>query len=225
MFKLFYDVSVVNKDGEQVWHRRFALKDRALNAMGEKLTGLRRGKIKPTLVFVPKRHQNDEWNQLPHDPWEAGPKPISKVYIHHSVTAQISRTASKAKERDQVELLDAIAHGRGFNGISYCWTVMPSGNAWEGRGFGIIEAGTQGHNTDGDSIVLVGNYSTFKPSEGQRMAIIDLIKMGQRNGFFVKGDLKVDVIPHRDAGGDPTSCPGDKTTDAWVHSIQKAVNN
>lgn len=222
MFRLRYDVRVVNKDGELVWKKRFVAKDKAINALSGHLTGLRSGTFKPSKVFVPERFQNDEWDQLPHDPWQAAPKPISKVYIHHSVTQQISHGASKATEETQMELLDAIAHGRDFNGFSYCWAVMPSSRSWEGRGFGIVEAGTMGHNTDGDSIVLVGNYSAFAPTEEMRRSIIDLIKMGQRQGFFVRTGLQ--VIPHRKAGGDPTSCPGDKTTDAWIASIQKAVN-
>lgn len=222
MFKLRYDVRVINKDGELVWEKRFAAKDKAINALSARLTGLRRGTFKPKKVFVPVRFQNDEWDQLPHDPWQSAPKPISKVYIHHSVTAQISRGATKTTEEEQMELLDRIAHGRGFNGFSYCWAVMPSSRAWEGRGFGIVEAGTLDHNTDGDSIVMVGNYSTFAPTEEMRRSIIDLIKLGQRQGFFVKSGLQ--VIPHRKSGGEPTSCPGSKTTDAWVTSIQKAVN-
>jgi hypothetical protein len=220
MFRLRYDVRVVDKDGKLVWKKRFAAKDKALNAFKDKLTGMRRGSFRPVRVFVSERFQNTAWGPAPHDPWIPGPKPISIVYIHHSVTAQLPVTATVSREAQEMRLLDSIAHGRGFNGISYCWAVMPSSRCWEGRGFGIVEAGTEDHNTDADSIVLVGNYSSFKPSEAQRVAIIDLINRGQAAGFFVKTGL--DVRPHRQTSA--TSCPGSKVLDEWIQSIQKAVN-
>lgn len=220
MFETFYDVRVV-EDGKVVLHKEhISGKDRLLRFVKDKTRRGRRVIIRTRRKFTLTTFQNTAWLQDSHD-WVKAPTPISKVYIHHSVTKQLEPTATVDEEREQMRLLDQIAHGRGFNGFSYCWAVFPSGRAWEGRGFGIVEAGTLGHNTDGDSIVLVGNYSVFKPSEAQLLALRALINRGQRDGFFT---AKVDCIPHRRSGGEPTSCPGDNMTDAMVEQIQKAVN-
>lgn len=219
MFKLFYTVRVV-EDGKVKETKRFALKDRMANFVKRQSRAGRRVVVKTRQKFILETFQNTAWGPAPHDPWVAGPKPVAEVFIHHSVTKQLPITASTADEKEQMKLLDQIAHGRGFNGISYCWAIFPSSRAWEGRGFGIIEAGTEGHNTSGDSIVLAGNYSEFKPSDVLQKAVIALIRKGQRDGFFVKSGLK--VRPHRSVS--QTSCPGSKTTDAWVAEIQKAVN-
>ncbi len=216
---IFYTVRVL-EDGKVVRKRRFAAKDRAFNWAAEKLHRGRRVTVSRKDVFKLVTFENTAWGPSPHDPWVPAPKPISEVFIHHSVTAQLPATATVEQEKAQMKLLDQIAHGRGFNGISYCWAVMPSARAWEGRGFGIVEAGTEGHNTSGDSIVLVGNYSEFVPSADQKKAVIALINRGQRDGFFVKSGLNVRA--HREVS--QTSCPGDKVTNAWVNEIQQAVN-
>ncbi len=218
---LFYTVRVL-EDGKVVNKRRFAAKDAAFNWAADKFHRGRKVTVSSRDVFKLVTFQNTAWLQDTHN-WVAAPKPIAKVFIHHSVTKQLPVTATVDEEREQMRFLDQIAHGRGFNGFSYCWAVFPSGRAWEGRGFGIIEAGTLNHNTDGDSIVLVGNYSQFTPNANQLKAITALINRGQRDGFFVQSGL--DVIPHRDSGGDPTSCPGDKTTDGMIAGIQRAVNS
>ena len=220
MFRLFYDVRIVNKDGELVTKRRFLSKDKALNFVDEKLIGRRRATVKPGVEFVLVTFENTAWGPAPHDPWVEAPKPISEVFIHHSVTKQLPATATIAEEKEQMRLLDQIAHGRGFNGISYCYVVFPSGRCWEGRGFGIVEAGTEGHNTSGDSIVLAGNYSAFEPTAVVLKAVTALINRAQRDGFFVKAGLNVRA--HREVS--QTSCPGDNVTAAQIATIQKNVN-
>ena len=222
MFQTIYKVRVI-EDGKVVLKRKFLLKDRFVNFVKEKSKPGRRLSIDTTRNFVLETFQNTAYTLLPHTPWVNAPKPIKLCYIHHSVTTQLPVTATVEQEREQMEILDAIAHGRGFSGgISYCWVVFPSGRCWEGRGFGVVEAGTLGHNTDGDSIVLAGNYSAFKMSEEQKAALPKLINRAQRDGFFVKSGLS--VIGHRNAGGDPTSCPGNNVTDGYLADLQKSVN-
>jgi len=219
MFNLRYTVRVV-EDGKLVTKKRFTTKDKLVNFVKEKSRPGRSLKISTQRVFQLETFQNTAWGPAPHDPWVAAPKPISEIFIHHSVTTQLPVTASVDQEKGQMKLLDQIAHSRGFNGISYCWACFPSSRCWEGRGFGIIEAGTEGHNTSGDSIVLVGNYSSFNMNAGQKQAVIALIKRGQKNGFFVTSGLNIRA--HREVSA--TSCPGDKVTAADIQEIQKAVN-
>ena len=119
-----------------------------------------------------------------------------------------------------MRLLDQIAHSRGFNGISYSWAVFPSGRCYEGRGWLVIEAGTEGHNTSGDSIVMVGNKSAFPMTEQQQAALPALINRAQVAGVFVKGSLNVRA--HREVS--QTSCPGSKISAAQIAAVQKSVN-
>lgn len=215
-----YDVRVLNKDGKLVTKKRFKAKDAAVNFAADKLVRRRQVKIRRREVFALETFSNTTWGPAPHDPWTPAPRPVKTVFIHHSVTQQLPVSASVDQEKAQMKLLDQIAHGRGFNGISYCWAVMPSARCWEGRGFGIIEAATENFNTSADSIVLAGNYSSFAMNDEQKQAIIALIKRGQRDGFFITRGL--DVRAHREVSA--TSCPGSKISDALIQEIQKAVN-
>ena len=219
MFKILYDVRILD-DGKLVTKKRFAAKTAAVNWLSDKLKGLREGKIRGVRVFELETFQNSEWGLAPHDPWQSAPTPVSTLFIHHSVTTQLPKSASVADEKEQMRILDQIAHGRGFNGISYCWVIFPSGRCYEGRGWGVVEAATEGHNTDSDSIVFAGNYSSFALSEEQQAAVRALINKAQAQGFLVKSGL--DVRAHRETS--QTSCPGAKITDAMIAGIQKAVN-
>jgi N-acetylmuramoyl-L-alanine amidase. len=214
-----YTVKILD-DGKVIAEREFGKKARVLDYLARKLQPGRSFRLAVKETFTLMTFQNTEWGLSPHDPWTPAPKPVSLAYVHHSVTANLSVDASVAEEKAQMRLLDSIAHGRGFNGISYCWAIFPSGRCYEGRGFGVIEAGTEDHNTDADSIVLVGNYSLRPPSPNQLKALKALINKAQRDGFFVKSGL--DVRPHRQTS--QTSCPGDLVTDAMIAGVQKAVN-
>lgn len=220
MLKTFYKVRVLDKDGKLVTKREFTAKTKALNFIADKLRNRRQVRIAQEQRNVLETHQNTEYTLAPHTPWESAPKPVKMLFIHHSVTKELPISATVAEEKAQMELLDQIAHSRGFNGISYCWGVFPSGRCWEGRGFGIIEAATEGFNTSSDSIVLVGNKSLTAMTEPQRAAVVQLIKRAQGQGFFVKTGL--DVRAHREVS--QTSCPGDKVSAADIAAIQQAVN-
>jgi hypothetical protein len=219
MFRVFYNVRVI-ENGKLVTKRRFATKAAAVNWAADKLIRRRRVKIARDRVFQLDTFRNTVWGPRPHDPWQFVTGPLSTLFIHHSVTSQLPVSATRDQEIAQMRLLDQIAHSRGFNGISYCWAIFPSGRCYEGRGWLAVEAATEGHNTTSDSIVFVGNYSTFALSDLQQRAVRGLVNRAQEQGVFVKSGL--DVRPHRSASA--TSCPGTKITDAIIAEIQKAVN-
>lgn len=214
-----YEVRVV-EDGKLVTKKRFAAKDKALNFAADKLIRRRRVRIARERVFEFETFQNTEWGLSPHDPWVSTAGPLKILFIHHSVTKQLPISASVEEEKAQMRLLDQIAHSRGFNGISYCWACFPSGRCYEGRGWLVQEAATEGFNTSADSIVLVGNYSQFEMTDLQRIAIRKLVNQAQDKGVFVKSGL--DVRGHREAA--QTSCPGDKVTAEVISALQRAVN-
>jgi hypothetical protein len=217
---LRYDVRILGRDGKLITKKRFALKDAAVRFVADKLKNRRKARIDTVTVATLKTFQNTAWGPSPHDPWVRGPQPVSELFFHHTVTKQLPVTASLEAEREQMRLLDQIAHSRGFNGISYCWVCFPSGRCWEGRGWGIVEAATEGHNTSGDSLVFAGNYSAFKLSEQQKQAAVALVNRAQVSGFLAAKGLN--IRGHREV--DSTSCPGDKITSAWIESVQAKVN-
>ncbi len=126
--------------------------------------------------------------------------PAKEVWIHHSVTAP-----SHAGDID-VRRLQRIAFGRGFADISYSFVIHPSGEVYEGRGFGIVGAHTEGHNSISHGICFIGDFTNSLPTRSALDACRWLIAEGIRLGKFSAG-----VQPtggHRDASGASTACPG-----------------
>lgn len=162
---------------------------------------------------------NSVWGISGHTPYEVAPGPLRTIFIHTSVTKQLEAFASVKAERAEMRNVDRIAHGRGFNGFSYNFGVLPSGRAYEGRGFRVVEAATEDYNTTADSIVTIGNTDVFDPTEAQVLAIIGVIKEGQRRGHYAK---KLEVFGHRKVAA--KACPGAKFRDATIRRIEVAVN-
>lgn len=218
MFQIRYDARIIDSSGKLVVKKRFKLKDAAFNWAKSRMTGSRRADLRRARTHVLTVLQNSAWQLHPHS-WSKAAGPLKVVFLHHSVTKQLPEGASLEEERAEMRNLDAIAHGRGFNGLSYCWVVFPSGRAWEGRGWLVIEAATEGHNTTSDSICFAGNLSAFKPTEAQIITAEKLINRGQAVGALAK---VVDVRPHRSASS--TSCPGSNLTDGMIEGIQRRAN-
>lgn len=220
-FEARYDVRVI-EDGKVVTQRRFKLKAAAVKFLADKLVRRRKATIRKGRVFVLETFGNSVWGppKTPLGPWQSAKGPLKEVFIHHPVIAELPVSASIEQEKAQMRLLEQIGISRGFNGISYSWIVFPSGRAWEGRGWLVIEAGTEGHNTSGDSISLAGNKDAFAMSEQQRIAVRKLIEQGQRVGALAKTGL--DVRAHREVS--QTGCPGKHVTAAQIDAWQKAVN-
>lgn len=212
-----YIVRLLN-DGKEVRRKRFETKAGMWDWLGPRVEKHDQSRIIRVQEFQLQTFDNSTWGLMPHAAWEAAPTPVSTLFLHHTVTANLPVTASVAEEKEQMRLLDSIAHGRGFNGISYCWVIFPSGRCYEGRGWGVIEAATEGHNTDSDSIVFAGNYMTRPLTDLQQDAVRALIDKAQRDGFLAK---QLDVRPHRSSS--QTSCPGDKITDGVVEAIEEDV--
>lgn len=221
MFKIFYNVRVV-EDGKVVLKRRFAAKDVALRFVADKLVRRRQVRIARQRVFQLETIQNTEWGLQPHEPWEKAAGPLRMAFLHTSVTTQLPVSASVEQEKEQMRLLDQIAHSRGFNGISYSWAIFPSGRCYEGRGDLVIEAATEGFNTSSDSFCFVGNGDVFALSSLQKVAVRMLIDRKQRQGHLVMTGL--DVRGHREVSTQGKSCPGRMITDEDIEAVQRQVN-
>lgn len=198
------------KDIDEAFERAEKAIDRGNKVTIKKLVEIERFSIEDSSV----------WGIRNHDPYSFGPKPLSTLFLHTSVTTHLDISASVAEERAQMRNVDNIAFGRGFNGFSYTHGVFQSGRVYEGRGWGVVEAATEEFNTSSDSICFIGNTDAFKPSEASIEAVIATIKDGQKKGFLVKQGLN--IRGHREVAA--KACPGQFVTEAIVRGIERAVN-
>lgn len=128
-----------------------------------------------------------------------------EVWLHHSVTTQLSPSASVESEKAQVRSLESIGQSRFGGGISYTYVVFPSGRVYQGHSLNRIGAHTAGHNTRGIGIVLAGNYDVYEPSAAQLSAVAHLLQFLQGMGAISRARLNGG---HRDTKA--TGCPGNR---------------
>lgn len=127
--------------------------------------------------------------------------PAPEDFIHHSVT-----NLGTQSEIVHQRYLQAIAFARGFSDISYSFVFYPSGMVLEGRGWGIVGAHTEGHNSTAHGYAFVGNFQNEQPTQAALDACRWLISEGVRFG-----KIKPGVHPtggHKDTPESNTACPG-----------------
>lgn len=212
-----YHVRAV-EDGKVVLKKEFQRKTRALEVI-ENQIGLGRKVITRRELQKPEFTIIRDWGKRTHEAYQYAPAPLRTIYIHTSVTKQLSAGATRTAEKAQMRAVDDIAFARGFNGFSYSFGVFPSGRAYEGRGFLVVEAATEPHNYTSDSICTIGNTDAFKPTDAQIDAIVGIIKTGQRRGKYAQ---KLDIRGHREVA--PKACPGRYFTDQMIAAVQARVN-
>lgn len=216
MSKVVYDVRVVNREGKLVTKKRFKAKDQAFNFAQDKLVHQRRVKVARKEVAEAFRiTPANEWGRSAHKPYQNGPRPVSTVFVHTSVTKQLPASATVEQEKAEMRSLDAIAKARGFNGVSYSICIFPSGRAYEGRGFGVVEAATSGYNTTSDSVCFVGNTDAHKPTQAQLDSMVKVLRHGQTNGYLAKN---LTCRGHREVAA--KACPGRYVTTAHLRSFE-----
>lgn len=221
MEKTIYVVRALSVEGELIRKEEYRSEDRAVRFVRNQVEKDRVVRIKRLVKEGKFRIEpNGVWGIATHDSWISGPQALSTIFIHTSVTKQLEPNATVEEEREQMRSVDNIAHARGFNGISYSFGVLPSGNAYQGRGFGVVEAATEGYNTSADSICMIGNTDTFNPTEAQLESAIAIIQRGQANGWYAQ---TLDIRGHREVAA--KACPGAKFTDEMIQHIQRTVNH
>jgi N-acetylmuramoyl-L-alanine amidase len=126
---------------------------------------------------------------------------VSDVFIHHSANPSPLPDAEVAAMKAVQNFHMDTNH---WNDIGYSFVVMPSGNVYEGRGWFIVGAHTEGHNSTGYGICLEGNFMTEQPTPAALHSTIQLIQEGIDDKAMIPGPT---VQGHRDVFA--TACPGD----------------
>lgn len=128
--------------------------------------------------------------------------PAIEVFVHHSVTAQLSPDASIAAEAEQMRALESVGQSRFGTGISYNVVVFPSGRAYQGVSWNRRGTHTGGRNSTSRSICLAGNYETNQPTAAQISTAAAIYREGKQRWWTQGAPLR----GHRDVS--QTACPG-----------------
>jgi hypothetical protein len=208
------------KDGDVVLKETFKRKNKALDFIERQIDKGRSASIRKVVSEGRFTIEGpDVWGRSAHNPYETGPKPVGTVFFHTSVTTQLSPAATAPQERAEMRKLDAIAKGRGFNGISYSVCIFPSGRAYYGRGWGVVEAATEGYNTTSDSVCFAGNTDSFPLTRAQKDAAVQVLRQGQLAGFLTVRGLS--IRGHREVAA--KACPGRHVSDDTLRAFERAV--
>lgn len=127
--------------------------------------------------------------------------PRERVFIHHTAGQSALDYAAEAAEMRSIQTFHQRA--RKWNDIAYSWVIFPSGRVYEGRGWGIQGAHTEGYNGSSHGVCFSGNFDTQRPTIEAIQACRDLIAFGIESGAIGR---PVSIMGHRDVG--QTRCPG-----------------
>ena len=98
---------------------------------------------------------------------------------------------------------------RGWTDIASSWLVDTEGVIYEGRGWGRAGAHTQGHNSTSHAVcAIVGDEAQVTDHQLHGMAVV----MAEHDRLYGSGFH----LPHREASGAATYCPGDTITN-FIH--------
>jgi N-acetylmuramoyl-L-alanine amidase len=129
------------------------------------------------------------------------------VVVHHTAGAAPRTLLAEQSEMRAIQRLHQNA--RGWNDIGYNYVIAPSGRVYEGRGYGIVGAHTENHNTGTVGISFMGNYQNAKPSLRSLVAYRLLVRKLKVRGARIRS-----VTGHKFMPGQSTACPGENLVKA-----------
>lgn len=97
---------------------------------------------------------------------------------------------------------------RGWTDIAYSWLVDQNGTIFEGRGWGRSGAHTQGYNSSSHAVCAICGHD----GEVTEVMLDGLSRVHREHDRLYGAGFH---LPHRDANGASTACPGDKLA-AWT---------
>ncbi len=157
--------------------------------------------------------------------------PIRKLVVHHSASANNPpNPASVVREIYKYHVVD-----RGYADIGYNFVIDHRGNIYEGRwareyapgelhdgedenGLGVMAAHAEGVNAGSCGVVLIGNFTSTRPTNAAMNALIQLLawkaarhridawKSEPYVGLFGTTRVFPNIAAHRSVG--MTACPG-----------------
>ena len=125
-----------------------------------------------------------------------------EVFIHHTVTALLPKTALASDEREQMRALESIGQSRFGTGISYNVIVFPSGRAYQGVSFNRRGTHTGGRNSTARSISFAGNFEVAVPTDEALATASAIYHQGRGKWWQGTAPLR----GHREVS--LTACPG-----------------
>lgn len=144
-------------------------------------------------VFVPR----EDWDHQVDFPTGRVARPVSDVFIHHTVT---NPTGDPCRDARHVE---SILDERDLDGYSYL--VHPSGVILQFAGSRRGEH-TGGHNSTSYAFSFIGNYDEMQPTLAQLVNTARCLNLLRLNGDVVPTLGDVRIRPHSDVK--TTACPG-----------------
>ncbi|MCI3325437.1 peptidoglycan recognition protein [Escherichia coli] len=137
------------------------------------------------------------------------------MFIHHGTGSEcFTRSSCEAIVRSyQNYHMDT----NGWSDIGYNFIVGEDGHVYEGRGWNHIGAHTQGYNSNGIAICVIGDFTNHVPNDAALNAVKQMISCAESNHkitatYTLKG--------HRDVGS--TACPGTayyNLIHSWPHFV------
>jgi len=142
--------------------------------------------------------------------------PAKYVFIHHGSSAPCyTQSSCSSKVRSYQNYHMSTTDGHGWTDIGYNFVVGEDGNAYEARGWTEIGAHTQGYNSVGIAICVIGDFNDRLPNDAALSKIKELIACGLANGHI---SASYTLKGHRDVGS--TDCPGQQLYNlihGWPH--------
>lgn len=145
------------------------------------------------MIYVPA----ENWRLLSWGTPASIAGPVGEVWLHHGAAGTASLATLRGYERHHVLTNDWAALG-------YSWAVTDD-QIYEGRGWWRVGAHTFGRNAVAYGIVLVGDYSSRRPSQSMIENVATVIRHGVAVGALSR---KVLTGGHQNAPGASTSCAG-----------------
>ncbi|XP_077995977.1 peptidoglycan-recognition protein SC2-like [Glandiceps talaboti] len=127
--------------------------------------------------------------------------PVQYTFIHHTVGNRCFTQSACSAECRSIQ--NWHMDGNGWSDIGYSFLVGEDGNAYEGRGWGVVGAHTSGYNSVSHAISYMGDFTNTLPDTKSLDIGQLIIDCGIDNGNIRSN---YNLGGHRDVGA--TSCPG-----------------
>lgn len=168
----------------------------------------------------------EEWGARPPRSRVAMKLPAPKTAIHHTAGAHPARpdvpkfkrptAGQRLFQKRAAEYMRGVQafhmDGRGWSDIAYSFIIFRGyfGRLWvfEGRGWGVVGAHTEGHNSTTHALAFVGDFTKDRPAKKSLLAARIMLDRGIKRGAISGRRSSHPTGGHQDFAGAQTACPG-----------------